>query len=167
MTIQFKKFLIGLFSIPLAVVYVHFLIKAYLAYTGPGNTFGGEIVLFGPPAFVALLIRFYFLLKKHFLRQSISANEEILPTVEPMTGRVWASLIFWFSILLFYVLAGELYRRWEGLLFVVLIFIPLAQPLSVLARQPVFKPVIFWLGLVLLLKLLIFWGAMWWIHHAL
>lgn len=67
MTIQFKKFIIGLASFGLGIPTMYLFVSMYLSWVGNGNTFGGELIFFVPPVFVGSIFLYYFLLKKLLL----------------------------------------------------------------------------------------------------
>jgi hypothetical protein len=65
MSIQFKKFLCFASSLVLTFITLEVFVKFYANAVG-GNSFGGELVLFGPFMLLGSIFFYYFLLKKIF-----------------------------------------------------------------------------------------------------
>lgn len=154
MTNSFKKFLVGLVSIFLAMGCVYLFTTVYLSYIGPGNTFGGELLIINPFIFLISIYFIYSFLKQALITlpdSNTPAQKEYPPKLD-QKGKL--ALMFWLVIIISNIVGP--YRIGSSLVFAGFVCLIAGFILNKLLRINLLKQVLFWLGLVQFVYLVLF-----------
>ena len=155
MSIQFKKFMIGLVSVILGAVAVYLFNYVYLESVGAGNTFGAELVIFDPVIFILGAIVAYSYLKKFALGFQDGNSIQVQ---ERLGTREWLTLLLWMLVSSFTVLdfwpSEYNYRIQYKFLMFVIIWALIGPFFVRLLRRNDIKQGLFWIGLVAVLYFL-------------